>query len=436
MTREYIPPFSHFEEQVTGRLLLGTPTAPKVRQVWEAIDGGYLFSVTGPAEYGRDAIAHAMTQPIGEKPDWREVERGLRSIVYPKRSVERLDRSNVHSNRLRMMGKASRELAQILEGKVDPLIYDDDLIALFKRMPYLGTLRDSEDKERYVEFLRKLGYGDEPFMAYDETLLNVPVFDEDSAVHYAEQMLYHMNPRFVLSELAKRAEPATIRKLEQLLPKQSVEIPGLSAEDQAVMEIGVMRYFDGKAYLDVVHELMDKLVVGVRSEATYDELGTSGGTRDPEYYIRRSDVAKYLDPKYDIRMSIERELRDHDEETGLPKHQVKVIVRKNALLGYAQVAWTNRGGVRSFAFPTNPIEWSMIHPMATQASSLLGAAIVAQQIGVNELGIDYEKKLARYIGRRSEFSAPLAKAGMLGTVLDNEVLSYPYFVSVERHALQ
>lgn len=431
------PPFSQSEEKVTGRLLLADNEAPRVRIECQEIDGGHRFSVTSAVQLGRTSIAHIMAQPLDEVPDWKSVEKGLRGAVYPSRTVKNLDRSAEGTHRLRRLRAASDELAEILRGTV-AMSPNEDPQQVLRRELSSGKISQREFYDRYLEYLKSQRSA-EPFSVYDELQVKAPVFDEGSAITYAEQMLFRLNPQYVLGSLAKYSDPQTIKRLEQLTQSQFSQLSGLSKADQAAIEIGLMRYLDGKSYIDVVHDLMDSLLVGYRNEATYDELGVSGGGRDPEYYVRRTDVPGHLKATHDVRLLIERELREHDPETGLPAHQLKFVVRKNALVAHPRVVWTNRGGVRAFELPTSRPEPTIGRAITRKPSSLLGMAIVANQVGMEELDIDYKKELARIITDRSRYNAPLARAGMLGLVLHagtDRVLQYPYFASIERDALK
>ncbi len=437
MNHYHRPPFRHPEQSITSFMLMGSDATPKVRIEHGACDGGHRFSVTGAAQIGRISIASIMSRPLGENPDWAQVEKGLRTAVYPSRTVKKLHGTMPGKARLARLRAASDELAEIVRGTINISPSDDPLAELRRRL-LDGSLDQRQYIQLYMEHLT-MQEDAEPFSVYTEQPITAPVFDESAAVAYAEQLLAELNPRLVLEHLAKYTDEATTKKLEMLVPRQPSTIPGLSDVDQAAIQAAVMRRVDGKAYIDVVHELMDRVLIGIPDEATYDEQGMTGGGYDAEYYIRRSDIPSQFADNQDVRIVIERELRDHDPQTGLPQHQLKIIVRKNALVAHPRIVWTNQGGTRSLEFPTSLAERTVRHSTVVRPSSLLGAAIAANHIGMDELKVDYGKELRKLVGSRSRHSAPLARAGMLGFVLHTEserLLAHPYFARIERYALE
>jgi len=438
-------PFSLSEKEITGQYVLGSPEIPRVRVASEKIGAQSVrFSVTSAREVGRDFISGAMTFPLHEIDAWTRVEKGLREIAYPSRAIKKLHASEKDRALVRGLKSASVELADILRGTKDT----DELSEFLNVWRKKRSEADVNDPVgSLIEAMRNFDRNTELPTANEEYSAKIPVFSEGEAIRYAEEELLKSSPDTVARLLSGHSDSETLPILQLFSGPSSGSdvVPGLDELDKSLIQNAVLRDVERRGWLEIVHRLLEKQFVAVREEAIYEEGVASGGGFDKTVYVLHEDMPKHLrDADSDIRIRVGQTLRDPRRGTDLVRHRVKFIRRKQITVAHPRVVWVNDKGVRHFEFPSSPSEPSPFRPVIAKPNSLIGAAIFANIVGMNDVemndaGIDYGKELDKIIGRRSEYSAPLARAGMLGLVLhtrQEELLSYPYFEMMEEHALQ
>lgn len=391
------PPFNQPEQSITGLRVLSDGDNPGVRIESRELAGGEtFFSVTGPLELGRRAIAQQMSLSIAESAgNWREVRKGLASIGYPARRIAKLHRALPDLQRLNALRPASRELA--------------------------GIIKDNQPTAEYS--------------------MKIPVFDFYEAMSYVRNQLSQVDPKW-LEQLLTRYEGNTTyaQHLHWLAGDQNqpeyLAIAGLSQEDQNEIRVRAMLgEATGLARVDVLYSLFDEVFEGHLEEPVFNSDGQlRGGGFDQSVFIRKQDIPAQLRDKNSYwRVSIGRRLRDADRPSGLPRHEVSFVTRQQEVVALRRAAWINDAGVRRFVFPVGRAEQSFNRPSRAIGSSVLGAARMAEVFGPSR-GIDYAGELDRLVGPRR-----FGRAGLLALVLhahQDEILSHPYFRAIETRAVK
>lgn len=391
-----LPPFNQPEQKITGIQVLADDENPGVRlESRRLVNHEIFFSVTGPLELGRQAIAQQLSRPLAEPTDnWRMVKKGLASIGYPSRRVARLHRSLPARQRLEGLRPSSQELARIIK-----------------------------ENQPTIEYHAK-----------------IPVFNFYEAMAYAQAELPKVDPGW-LSKLLTGYDGDTIygERIRLLAGdpdrREDLAIAGLSLEEQREIRIKAMLgEASGLARVDALYSLFDEVFEGHLEEPVFDEDGRLHGGFDHSVFVRKQDIpAAVRDTNNYLRVAIGPRLRDDDRRSGLPRHEVSFITRRNEVVALRRVTWINHDGERRFVFPTGQPEQSFTRPSRAIGNSVLGAARIAELFG-EMYGVDYGKELDRLVSRRR-----FGHAGLLGLVLHSQqdkIFSNPYFEAIEAEAVK
>lgn len=382
-----------------NHLVFADETSPRLRLAHASAEGIDTFTLESGLSLDRNDVSDYLQLPIGAHAAWMDVQQGLRDISYPTRRIRHLSRTAARLEHLHSVRGDAEMLAQAMQ-QYDSIRATIPVFSRAESHHYAGTALRSIPRQELQPLI--------------ETVCNI-VLDEQ-----------------LMRRWQKRPWTVTRERRDEVLERlRHVARTSSETGEEIPSNYDILGSLVGAEIEELDKAIHERLFSRFKQET---DTAPSTDTPDPDdVYVRDEDLpAGVTEDKATVAV-----LGRRIGNEGLGRQNIEFRKPKANHLLRPLLAWQRQDdGSRRFLFGRQRLQWSASDEAVYYDSSILGAAILAQEFG--EL-IDYNGALAKRLdetrhGRKSGYSRAAGRAGLWPLVAqyrESELLDVAYIRKIE-----